>query len=164
MPDGMNSTLEVELDLQISEEFASQVDSELLRKVIANAIRYEGIHGRFEISFVVTDDETIRQLNLQYRGIDKPTDVLSFPLLETRKTKSARFVFPPDDVVHLGDIVLSLPRALEQAHLYGHSNDREIGYLAVHGVLHLLGYDHKSRAQRELMRLKEEGALADLPR
>lgn len=107
---------------------------------------------------LVTDD-AIRKLNLEHRGQDAPTDVLSFPLQETG---GDAFVLPPGQPVHLGDVVISHPRAVEQAHEFGHSVDREVAYLVAHGVLHILGYDHEDAADRERMRAKEEAALQPL--
>ena len=89
----------------------------------------------------------------------RSTDVLSFPLHDPN---GMRFVLPPDQPAHLGDVVVSLPRAAEQAHDFGHSLDREIGYLVAHGVLHVLGYDHEEEADRRRMRQKEEEALRPL--
>ena len=108
------------------------------------------------LSLHLVSDQTIRSLNREHRARDAPTDVLSFPLYE------AGFALPPDEAVHLGDVVISYPRAVDQAHNYGHSVDREIGYLVAHGVLHVLGYDHEDEAERLLMRAKEEEALRSL--
>jgi probable rRNA maturation factor len=104
----------------------------------------------------LVSDETIRALNRDHRGNDTHTDVLSFPL------SGADFVLPPGEPVHLGDVVVSFPRAVEQASAYGHSLDRELAYLVAHGVLHLLGYDHEEEADRVLMRRREEEALTPL--
>ena len=104
-------------------------------------------------------DQAIRTLNAEHRGKDVPTDVLSFPLF-VRDAES--FATPPGQPMHLGDVVISHPRALEQAYEFGHSVDREIAYLVAHGVLHLLGYDHEEDADREHMRAKEEAALQPL--
>jgi len=108
------------------------------------------------VSLHLVGDETIRSLNREHRARDTPTDVLSFPLYE------AGFALPPGEAVHLGDVVISYPRAVQQAHDYGHSVDREIGYLVAHGVLHVLGYDHEDEADQVLMRAKEEEALRPL--
>lgn len=154
--------IDLALDVQVKDEFANLVDVDLLRKLVERVLVAEGLQGKFEISLLITDDRTIQELNATYRGIDQPTDVLSFPLLEKRRRR--RFVVPPGDMIHLGDVVVSYPRAVEQAAQYGHSVERELGYLIVHGVLHLLGYDHKTRAEREAMRAREENVLVDLPR
>jgi probable rRNA maturation factor len=108
------------------------------------------------VSLHLVSDQTIHTLNRQHRAIDRPTDVLSFPLL------SERFVVPPDEPVHLGDVVISYPRAVAQAVEYGHSIDREVAYLVAHGVLHVLGYDHEQETERLRMREKEEEALRPL--
>ncbi|MCL5959353.1 MAG: rRNA maturation RNase YbeY [Chloroflexi bacterium] len=139
------------------------VDLGLINKLVDRVLTMEGIQEDVELSLVITDDERIRELNATYRGIDEPTDVLSFPLTEPDEAQP-EFITPPDQVKALGDVVISYERAVEQAREYEHSVEREIGYLVVHGVLHLLGYDHETEAQRQEMRSKEEAALVDLPR
>lgn len=101
----------------------------------------------------------MRDLNRTQRGLDEPTDVLSFPL---RDPTGLRFVLPPDQPIHLGDVVVSYPRALQQAHESGHSLQRELSYLVAHGVLHLLGYDHEVESDRKRMREREERALTTI--
>ena len=101
-------------------------------------------------------DATIQQLNAEHRHIDSVTDVLSFPLAEPD------FVLPDEEPVNLGDVVISYPRAVAQAHDYGHSVEREVAYLVAHGVLHVLGFDHEDESEREQMRQKEEEALRPL--
>ncbi|MEC9488540.1 MAG: rRNA maturation RNase YbeY [Halanaerobium sp.] len=118
---------------------------ELAREVVERAIRRQGVEPE-EVSLVFSDNQAIRQLNKQYRGIDEATDVLSFPM----------------DEQYLGDIVISLERAREQAEEYGHSLTREVCFLTAHGVLHLLGYDHDREEDRVKMRREEEGILAEL--
>ena len=109
------------------------------------------------ITIHLVGDATIRGLNAEHRGIDAATDVLSFPLHQ-----GDAFVIPPGMAVELGDVVVSYPRAVEQAAEFGHSVDRELAYLVAHGVLHVLGYDHEVEAEREAMRQKEEEALTPL--
>jgi probable rRNA maturation factor len=108
------------------------------------------------IGLHLVGDAAIQALNAQHRSLDAPTDVLSFPLL------SSDFVIPPNAPVHLGDVVVSYPRAVAQAEEYGHSVEREVAYLVAHGVLHVLGYDHEEEPERLRMRQKEEEALAPL--
>jgi probable rRNA maturation factor len=108
------------------------------------------------ISVHLVGDTTIQRLNAEHRHIDAVTDVLSFPLAEPG------FVLPADEPVNLGDVVISHPRAVAQAHDYGHSVAREVAYLVAHGVLHILGYDHEEEVERERMRQKEEEALQPL--
>lgn len=113
-----------------------------------------GYGDEAEVSLVFVDDSYIRDLNLQYRNIDRSTDVLSFPMLEGES-------FPHEcgAEILLGDIVISLPTAQRQAEEYGHSLQREVSYLAVHGMLHLLGYDHQEEEDKRVMRQKEEEIL-----
>lgn len=116
----------------------------------------EGVQEPVEVSLVLTSDQEIQELNRTYRGIDRPTDVLSFP----QEEGEGEWVAPPNGVRNLGDIVISYRRAEEQAEEYQHSLQRELGYLIAHGVLHLLGYDHETEAERQDMRQREEHALA----
>jgi len=110
----------------------------------------------YVISVHLVGDATIRALNAEHRALDSVTDVLSFPLFEPD------FVLPEGEPVNLGDVVISYPRAVAQGDEYGHSVDREVGYLVAHGVLHVLGYDHEEESERERMRRKEEEALQPL--
>jgi probable rRNA maturation factor len=107
-----------------------------------------------EVSMVFTDDQKIALLNERYRGVAGATDVLSFPMLDDEEIEGGQ------DQFLLGDIVISVPRALEQSEEYGHSLLRELLFLAVHGMLHLLGYDHQTEADAQRMRSKEKKALA----
>ena len=110
------------------------------------------------MSLMLVDDQRIHSLNLEYRGVDRPTDVLSFALQEESEEEPDSDY--EDDM--LGDIVISAERAREQAEEYGHSFEREIVYLAVHGTLHLLGYDHEEEQDKQEMRSKEEEVMARL--
>jgi probable rRNA maturation factor len=117
------------------------------------------------VSVTLTDNEQIHALNREHRGIDRPTDVLSFPMLEFDEDGVAEDCdFDMDgELVLLGDIVISMERAAEQAEEYGHSLIREVGFLTAHSMLHLLGYDHVDNPEGErLMREKEEAVLESL--
>ncbi|MGQ9674225.1 MAG: rRNA maturation RNase YbeY [Chloroflexota bacterium] len=149
--------LDLRLEADVNPRFANRVDLEMLRRAIEKALMAEGIGGTVEVSLVITDDDEVRELNATYRGVDQPTDVLSFPQLVPGQDYG--FVLPPGQAQHLGDVIISFPRAVEQAEEYGHSLERELSYLTVHGVLHLLGYDHQKEAERRIMRSKEEAAL-----
>jgi len=134
-----------------------------LKRAVAAALVAEGRGSGYAVDVRVTDDAGIRALNRAHRGVDAPTDVLSFPLqLPANGAADAPFVLPPGEPVHLGDLVLSWPRAVAQAAQYGHSVARESAYLAVHGVLHLLGYDHERPADARAMRAREETILGVL--
>jgi len=113
----------------------------------------------YRLTIHLVGDETIRTLNHEHRGKDAHTDVLSFPLHDPH---GMRFVLPPGEPINLGDVVVSYPRAIEQASDFGHSPQRELAYLVAHGILHLLGYDHEAEADRQRMRQREEEALTPL--
>lgn len=131
----------------------------LVRRCCHAVAEYENFKHNFEVSVSFVDDDAIHKLNLEHRGMDRPTDVLSFPMGEDGNY----------DLNHetgswiLGDIVISMQTALKQAEIYGHSLEREVGFLTVHSMLHLLGYDHEeSSLQERIMREKEEAILSNL--
>ena len=117
----------------------------LLKKAIRAALMYENFDQPCGVSVTFTDNEGIRELNREYRGKDSATDVLSFPLYDFAAGEGPL----PGERAELGDIVLSLERAREQAAELGHSYERETAFLCVHSVLHLLGYDHERSAEEE---------------
>lgn len=113
----------------------------LIRHTILETLEYEGMENDVEVSVTFVDDEGIRELNNKFRNMDKPTDVLSFPLLDYEGESEEPFF---DELCHnLGDIVISLERAMAQANEFGHSFEREVAFLTAHSMLHLLGYDHE---------------------
>lgn len=114
--------------------------------------------ARCEVSVTLVNDAAIQALNRDYRGVDAPTDVLSFSQLEG--TGPAPHGLPAEYPVPLGDIVVSVPRVRAQALDYGHGEERELGFLLVHGLLHLLGYDHEAPEDARAMRALEEDVLA----
>ena len=130
---------------------------EAIETVCKKTLEYEGFEYDAEISITITDNERIRQINREFRGIDKATDVLSFPMTDDGADSSFDF---DGDALMLGDIVISAERAKEQAVLYGHSFLREMAFLTVHSMLHLLGYDHVgSKEEEKLMFSKQEEIL-----
>lgn len=119
----------------------------VLDAAVSAALAYEGAKGT--VAVLVTDDAGIHRMNREFRGVDRPTDVLSFPSAEGERV--------PADGDFLGDVAISLERAAEQAGTYGHSLEREMSFLAVHGTLHLLGYDHMEDAARaEMFSIQEK--------
>lgn len=131
----------------------------LIRRACHAVLEYEHFKGSAEISVTFVDDEEIARLNEQYRNKPQPTDVLSFPLGENGKYD----INQETGAAMLGDIVISMPRAMEQANLYGHSLQREVAYLTVHSMFHLLGYDHEAGGLAAVhMREKEEATLIQL--
>lgn len=136
-----------------------------LRRVIRTALDAEGVDVPCEISVLVTNDTGIHRINVDMRGVDAATDVLSFPMFELSPgdKPSQEDADPATGLVPLGDMCISLERAHAQAKEYGHANRRELAYLAVHSVLHLLGYDHLDEGpMKAQMRAREEEILGDL--
>ncbi|HEY8463134.1 MAG TPA: rRNA maturation RNase YbeY [Bacillota bacterium] len=112
-----------------------------------------------EVSLVLVDNDYIQELNLEYRGVDQPTDVLSFALEEADEAPE---LHSEEELPKLlGDIYISVERAREQAESYGHSLERELAYLATHGLLHLLGYDHQTSETKQVMRQAEERIMQE---
>ncbi len=131
----------------------------LIRRCCHAVLSYEKFEGDAEVSVSFVDNNGIHELNLEYRNVDRPTDVLSFPLGDD----GVYDVNQETGAYLLGDIVISLETALKQAEIYGHSLEREIGFLTVHSMLHLLGYDHEtSKLDERIMREKEEAILSQL--
>lgn len=127
---------------------------DLVRSAAGAALEYMDFPKNVEISVMFTDNENIRELNNMHRGIDRATDVLSFPLFEYDEDGNIiedELDFNPNGEMYLGDIVISLERAAEQAEEYGHSMEREVGFLTVHSMLHLFGYDHMTPEDEEEM-------------
>jgi len=150
------------IDISWEEESILQEQREpltnLLNQAINEAIRLSEGPEEAEVSLMLVDDQRIHALNLEYRGVDRPTDVLSFALQDEMEEEPE--IDEEDDM--LGDIVISVERARDQAEEYGHSFEREIVYLAVHGTLHLLGFDHEEEQDKQEMRSKEEEIMAKL--
>ena len=150
--------------------FETEVDcptdtQELLTKTIVAALDAEGVEIPCELNVLLTDDAGIHQINLEMREVDRPTDVLSFPMFDLTPGEhpTEENADPDTDLVPLGDMCLSLERAQAQAQEYGHSVQRELCYLTVHSVLHLLGYDHMDEGpMKAQMREREEAILAEL--
>lgn len=124
----------------------------LVRRACIAVLREEKFDGNAEVSVTFVDDEEIRDMNQKFREIDNATDVLSFPLGED----GTYDVNPATGAKLLGDVVISLERAQKQAEEFGHSMEREVCYLSVHSMLHLLGYDHMEPQEKAEMRMKEE--------
>lgn len=128
----------------------------LIRKSCTATLKLEQFEASAEVNVTIVNDEMIREMNKQFRNIDSSTDVLSFPLGENGEYDTN----PETGAKMLGDIVISIEHALAQAELYGHGLEREVAFLTVHSMLHLLGYDHeKGGLERALMREKEEQVL-----
>ena len=138
-----------------------------IRKCIAAVLEQEGIHVPCEINVLVTNDQGIQVINKTSRDIDRPTDVLSFPMFQLEAGNPPQnwdaYLDPDTGMCPLGDMCISLERAVAQAQEFGHSVKREVGYLTIHSMLHLLGYDHLDEGpQKKQMRAREEAIAATI--
>ncbi len=160
----MSCVIEFETDIQL------QIDNveELILKVIDAALDYEKCPYEAEISVTVTDNNSIQAINNEFRDIDKPTDVLSFPMIEYDEVGNFDFLeadeyiylFNPESgELMLGDIVLSAEKIIEQAYNYMHTQERELAFLVAHSMLHLFGYDHMTENEAKIMEKKQEEIL-----
>lgn len=146
------------IDLEENEKY-----EEIIKKVVEQCFKEEKIeNSKLYISIILTTPENIHQINKQYRNVDKETDVLSFPIFEKEELdkKIAQKDFEYEDI--LGDIIISIKKVEEQAKEYGHSFERELAYMIVHGFYHLMGYDHIKEEDKLVMRPKEEKILERL--
>ena len=143
-----------EIAIFVEEEFRGLVNEGWVRRIAQTVLKAEGVAPPYEVSLVFTDSETVQQLNRDYRGVDEPTDVLAFYMLPQKGADSS-FALPPDGVTRLGEVIISYPQAAEQAREQGHSPERELALLVIHGILHLLGYDHEEPEEESKMRERE---------
>ena len=132
----------------------------LFNDVITESLRYEEFDPQCEISLSIVNNDEIQEINKQYRNIDAPTDVLSFPLLTFEEGEQADV--NENDEIMLGDIIISIEKAISQAEDYGHGLKRELAFLTAHSMLHLMGYDHMEDDEREEMFEKQEAILNNL--
>ena len=148
--------------------FQKLIISANIRTCINETLKAEGITAPCEINVLVTDDAGIQAINKASRSIDKPTDVLSFPMFNLTAGAPPQdweeYLDPGTGLCPLGDMCISLERAVAQAKEFGHSTKREVGYLTIHSMLHLLGYDHLDEGeQKRRMRSREEAIAAGIP-
>lgn len=152
--------------IDVTDEFIKEIE-----EVCVYALEKEEVIQKCQISLLFVNNEEIREINKETRNIDKVTDVLSFPMLDYPKGKVFKDVYKDkkfdvmymdQDELVLGDMVLSLERAMEQSEEYNHSFKREVCYLIVHSILHLLGYDHMEDDEKKIMRSREEEILNGL--
>ncbi len=148
----------MEINILIDKEYKSGIKAAWLKNVARQVQAAENVSEKSEMGLKITGDEEIHKLNLQYLDEDRPTDVLSFPMNEQLDAAPV-FVKVPDGKLHLGDIVISYPTALKQAGEHHHPVEREIAILLIHGILHLLGYDHDIPAREQKMHRREEAIL-----
>ena len=142
--------------------------SSIIQKCIETTLALEGIQIPCEINVLVTNDKGIHAINKASRDVDRPTDVLSFPMFQLEAGNPPEdwqdYLDPESGMCPLGDMCISLERAIAQAKEFGHTTRREVGYLTIHSMLHLLGYDHLDEGpQKKLMRAREEAIAATIP-
>ena len=147
-----------EVEIFVGEKFRGVVDGSWVKKIVRQILKAEGVVPPYEVSLVFADSETVKQLNRDYRGVDEPTDVLAFYMLPQKEADSS-FALPPDGVARLGEVIISYPQAAEQAKEQGHSLERELALLVIHGILHLLGYDHEEPDEERKMKERERELL-----
>ena len=146
------------IQVLIRPEFEAQADIGLVRQAARVTLKHESVPLDVSLSIVVTGDDEIQSLNNQFRGIDAPTDVLSFGQQPTTQP----FAGAPDEELYLGDVILSFHRAQAQAAEQGHSVEEEIKLLVVHGTLHLLGHDHAAAEEETIMWAKQDAIVTTL--
>ncbi|HCL03701.1 MAG TPA: rRNA maturation RNase YbeY [Lachnoclostridium phytofermentans] len=157
-------TIHIEKETELNFDFNEEI---LIKEVIEAALDYEECPYETEINVVLTNNEEIKEINKEYREIDAPTDVLSFPMVEFGEPSDFDHVeeeqedcFHPDSgELMLGDIIVSVDKVISQAKEFGHSEKRELGFLIAHSMLHLCGYDHMEEEEREIMEERQRAIL-----
>lgn len=150
----MKVLIDNRIKLELPEDYKQIFD-----KTVEQTLKYEGIDWQCEVSISVVDNKEIRRINKQFRNIDKVTDVLSFPQLTFEEGEKPDV--NEDGEILLGDIIISIEKALDQAEEYGHSLKRELAFLTAHSMLHLLGYDHMETDEEEEMNKKQNEILIE---
>ena len=151
--------LAMEINITLEKGFGDCLDAGWLQEIAAAALSAEKAADNAEMGIVIAGQQQVQQLNRDYRNIDRPTDVLSFPMQEG---DDPDFASPPDGISHLGDVIISCPQAEKQAKEHGHTLKKEMATLIIHGVLHLLGYDHIEDEEAETMESREKQILQDI--
>ena len=158
----------MEIDIIVNDEYQGQVSPEYLEKVALATINHVHEVANFQLGIVITGDEEMRELNHRYRGVDATTDVLSFAMQDESSEGSeddeaiAQFPLMANGIEQLGEVIISLPQASKQAEVRGHRLSKEITILVIHGVLHLLGFDHETDDEAEIMEKYEAEILASM--
>ncbi|MDF2588361.1 MAG: hypothetical protein K0S41_2202 [Anaerocolumna sp.] len=161
----MTLNLEYETEIELDFDYKS-----IIEKVVDKALDQEGCPYEVELNVILTDNQEIRLINKDYRDIDAPTDVLSFPMLDYTtpsdfsglEEDEDNYFNPESGELMLGDIIVSVEKVIEQAKEYGHSNERELAFLIAHSMMHLFGYDHMEDDERIIMEEKQRNVLEEL--
>ena len=161
----MTVNIEYETDIALDLTY-----EDIIKAVIDEAVDYEKCPYEVEVNVVLTDDESIHQINKEYRDVDRPTDVLSFPMIEYEKPSefggieeaAVDYFNPETGELILGDIIISVEKVMEQADKYGHSIKRELAFLTAHSMMHLFGYDHMGEDEAKVMEAKQNEVLMNI--
>lgn len=137
-------------------------EEKLIKEVVSRVLEEEKVLPEVDVYITLTNNEEIHKINKEYRDVDRPTDVLSFPMYERDEIAGLKNDTNDEIEKILGDIIVSIEKVREQAKEYGHSFERELAYLVTHGMLHLLGYDHMIEEEKAVMRKREEEILETL--
>ena len=152
----------MEVSILIEGDFVGCPEASWLQSVSEQVLSAQGTSADVEFGLVIISQEKVRQLNKSYRGKDEPTDVLAFAMFAKEDNGSPYFILPPEGMPPLGEVIISYPQAVIQAKERRHSIKKEIAILIIHGVLHLLGYDHDDPEPERQMRAKEEEILSSI--
>ena len=150
----------MEINVLIDERLEGDLELSWLQSIAQQVLVAQGAGAEVELGLLIATQERVRQLNRDYLGRDEPTDVLAFSAREEVGTDSPPFVQPPDGVLHLGEVIISYPQAAIQAEEHQHSIKKELAILIIHGVLHLLGYEHDKPELARQMRAREAELLS----
>ena len=150
----------MEINILIDEDLEGKLELSWLQDIARQVLVAQGAGAEVELGLVIATEERVKKLNRDYRGRDEPTDVLAFSAREEVGADLPPFVQPPDGVLHLGEVIISYPQAAIQAEEHRHSIKKEIAILIIHGVLHLLGYEHDKPELKRQMRAREAELLS----
>jgi probable rRNA maturation factor len=148
----------MKVNVLVDKEFKRLLTTAWLRNAAGQVLIEENAKPMVEVGLVITRQDKIQELNRRYLDEDRPTDVLSFPMFETKFDEDC-FVSPPDGTLRIGEVIISYPQAKKQAREHGHRVKKEVAILIIHGVLHLLGYDHDTTPHKRVMRKREMDIL-----
>lgn len=143
------------MNVLIDEEYEGELEADWLRSIAEQVLVAENAASEVELGLVITGQARIQELNLVHLDVDAPTDVLAFPMIPEEDSDLPDFVAPPDGAVHCGEVIISFPQAFMQADEHQHPVKKEVAILIIHGVLHLLGYDHDAPEPEQRMRARE---------
>jgi probable rRNA maturation factor len=150
----------MEINISIDKGFDGCPPRRWLDNIIRQVLEAQGAGAEVEMGLLIATGERVRELNRDYLGEDAPTDVLAFSAMEENEADQSPFIHPPDGLLHLGEVIIAYPQAVLQATEHGHRLKKELAILLIHGVLHLLGYDHDQPDSARRMRAREAELLS----